>query len=609
MSKTKVQFSDILGVKPIITSGSIEIELQSRGYKDFPVEIYNLKNPVIVEHIYRDFLNAGATLLLTNTFHANRITLEQAGLSDKVYEINRKAVWIARTVALQNAYVAGVIGPTGKFFVPIGTLTEDEALQVFIEQAVALLDGGAELIMLKSFIDIIELEIAIKAIRSVHNDIPIIALKTFPEDGSVLATSYPSDIAYRLEQYGVLAIGSSGTVGPQRMCDIIRALSVTSTPLCALPEIAIPTLVDGRAVYNAEVAYVASVAVSLVQGGACIIGADGGASVQHIKAIADAVQNCIPGSSKYIPKMIKEVNTLAADSDTVSSFAEKIGKKFLTTVEVEIPRGIDISNVIQAASYLKEQGIDAINVFDGARARVRINPIAASYMISSATGMECITHIACRDRNMVGLQSDLIGAYALGVKNILAVTGDPTSIGDYPFATSVYDVDSIGLIRAVNRMNHGMDLMGNPLGRSTRFLITCAANPAADDIEREIKRLEKKAQEGATMYFTQPVFDIKTLEYFLDATKHLSMQCILGIIPLRSIKHAEFLHYEVPGMVVPDWVRKKLKDANTESGIEGMNIATEFLKQAKHLVQGVYIMPPAKKYEMAINILHAADIL
>jgi len=609
MSKTKVQFSDILGVKPIITSGSIEIELQSRGYKDFPVEIYNLKNPVIVEHIYRDFLNAGATLLLTNTFHANRITLEQAGLSDKVYEINRKAVWIARTVALQNAYVAGVIGPTGKFFVPIGTLTEDEALQVFIEQAVALLDGGAELIMLKSFIDIIELEIAIKAIRSVHNDIPIIALKTFPEDGSVLATSYPSDIAYRLEQYGVLAIGSSGTVGPQRMCDIIRALSVTSTPLCALPEIAIPTLVDGRAVYNAEVAYVASVAVSLVQGGACIIGADGGASVQHIKAIADAVQNYIPGSSKYIPKMIKEVNTLAADSDKVSSFAEKIGKKFLTTVEVEIPRGIDISNVIQAASYLKEQGIDAINVFDGARARVRINPIAASYMISSATGMECITHIACRDRNMVGLQSDLIGAYALGVKNILAVTGDPTSIGDYPFATSVYDVDSIGLIRAVNRMNHGMDLMGNPLGRSTRFLITCAANPAADDIEREIKRLEKKAQEGATMYFTQPVFDIKTLEYFLDATKHLSMQCILGIIPLRSIKHAEFLHYEVPGMVVPDWVRKKLKDANTESGIEGMNIATEFLKQAKHLVQGVYIMPPAKKYEMAINILHAADIL
>jgi homocysteine S-methyltransferase len=609
MSKTKVQFSDILGVKPIITSGSIEIELQSRGYKDFPVEIYNLKNPVIVEHIYRDFLNAGATLLLTNTFHANRITLEQAGLSDKVYEINRKAVWIARTVALQNAYVAGVIGPTGKFFVPIGTLTEDEALQVFIEQAVALLDGGAELIMLKSFIDIIELEIAIKAIRSVHNDIPIIALKTFPEDGSVLATSYPSDIAYRLEQYGVLAIGSSGTVGPQRMCDIIRALSVTSTPLCALPEIAIPTLVDGRAVYNAEVAYVASVAVSLVQGGASIIGADGGASVQHIKAIADAVQNYIPGSSKYIPKMIKEVNTLAADSDKVSSFAEKIGKKFLTTVEVEIPRGIDISNVIQAASYLKEQGIDAINVFDGARARVRINPIAASYMISSATGMECITHIACRDRNMVGLQSDLIGAYALGVKNILAVTGDPTSIGDYPFATSVYDVDSIGLIRAVNRMNHGMDLMGNPLGRSTRFLITCAANPAADDIEREIKRLEKKAQEGATMYFTQPVFDIKTLEYFLDATKHLSMQCILGIIPLRSIKHAEFLHYEVPGMVVPDWVRKKLKDANTESGIEGMNIATEFLKQAKHLVQGVYIMPPAKKYDMAINILHAADIL
>lgn len=602
-------FKEQLGIIPIITSGSIAMELSLRDKHDMPADVWNLKDPVIIESIYREFVDAGATLLLTNTLKSNRLALEAFSLSDKVYEINRKAVWIARTAALRKAMVAGVIGPTGHFFAPIGDLTQEEAHQVFAEQAMALLDSGADIIMLSSFIDIEELIIAIDAVRAVKSDIPIIALKSFPEDGTVLATSYPADIAKRLEEKQVLALGSNGIVGPQRMTDILRALSGSTIPLCILPDIAIPTLLNGRPKYNAEPDYVADVAVKLVRQGACIIGADGGATIEHIRAIANAVKNEKPGSGKLEPKPGKTIDVHPLESDEESVFAQKAGKQFLMTVEVEIPRGLDMSSVLESARFLKDNGIDAVNVFDGARARVRINPITASHMIMQETGMECITHMACRDRNMVGLQSDLIGAYSLGVRNILAVTGDPTTIGDYPFATSVYDVDSIGLCRALNHMNQGRDLLGNPMGRATRFTIACAVNPCADDMQTELSRLKKKVEEGATIAFTQPVFDMETLLPFLESISQLDISIMLGIIPLRSARHADFLHYEVPGMIVPAWVREAMHDAGSNAGEIGLNIATELLTQAKEHVQGVYIMPPAKRYDMAIDMCKRSGIL
>jgi homocysteine S-methyltransferase len=602
-------FKELLGTQPIIASGSIAMELSLRDKIDIPADIWNLKDPVTIESIYREFVDAGATLLLTNTLKSNRLALDAFSLSDKVYEINRKAVWIARTAALRKALVAGVIGPTGHFFSPIGDLTPEEAHQVFAEQAMALLDSGADIIMLSSFIDIEELIIAIDAVRAVRQDIPIIAMKSFPEDGTVLATSYPADIAQRLQDKNLLALGSNGIVGPQRMTDILRALSGSSIPLCILPDIAIPTLLHGRQNYNAEPAYVASVAVKLVRQGACIIGADGGATVEHVKAIASAVQDEIPGSEKVEPKPSKTIDVKPIESEEASAFAKKIGKQFLTTVEVEIPRGLDMTSVLEASRFLKDQGIDAVNVFDGARARVRINPITASHLIMQETGMECITHMACRDRNMVGLQSDLIGAYSLGVRNILAVTGDPTTIGDYPFATSVYDVDSIGLCRALHHMNKGRDLLGNALGRATQFMIACAVNPCADDIATELMRLEKKVEEGATVAFTQPVFDMETLLPFLDSIKALNISIMLGIIPLRSARHADFLHYEVPGMIVPAWVREAMHAAGGNAGEVGLNIATDLLSEAKKHVQGVYIMPPAKRYDMAIDMCKRSGVL
>lgn len=603
---TKLPFNERLGKSPLVTDGSIAIELQKRGCNELPTDLYNLKNPVVLENIYREFLNAGAELLKTNTQHANRLALEKFGLSDKVYEINRKGVWIARTVSLHKGYVAGVVGPTGRFFKPIGTLTDSEAKEVFIEQIIALLDGGAEVLMLKSFVDIHELEIAIEAAQFVTSDIPIIALKAFPEDGSVLATSFPADIARALESHNLAAFGASSTVGPNRMLDIIKSINGTNVPLCSLPDIAIPTLVDGRANYNAEPDYVARVALKLVQAGVSIIGADGGASVEHIKEIASIVKNVIISEAKIPPKAPKIVPSFENQPDERSEFERNIGSKFMATVEVEIPRGLDMQPVITTAQFLKDNGIDAVNVFDGARARVRISPIAISHLIQSQVGIECITHLACRDRNMVGLQSDLIGGYALGLRNILAITGDPTSIGDYPNATSVYDVDSIGLVRTINRMNSGNDLMGNTLGKPTQFSISCACNPGTDDLEREVRRLELKAEEGAKIVFSQPIFELKTLETFLNKTQHLKLHFMLGIIPLRTARHAEFLHYEVPGMVVPAWVRARMNasSGNVEKSMhEGMTIAVEFLREAKHLVSGVYIMPPAKKYQMAIEML------
>jgi homocysteine S-methyltransferase len=282
----------------------------------------------------------------------------------------------------------------------------------------------------------------------------------------------------------------------------------------------------------------------------------------------------------------------------------------LVTVELDIPRGLDMSSVIEGAAFLSRHGIDAVNITDGARARLRMSSVAISHLVERETGMEAIMHLACRDRNMVGLQAELLGAHALGLRNMLAVTGDPAHIGDYPYATSVYDVDAIGLIRMVDRMNHGLDLMGNPIGEPTSFMISCACNPVADDMEREVARLERKAAEGAHVAFTQPIFELEELRDFLERTRHLTIPILVGVIPLRSTAHAEFLHHEVPGMKIPEAIQRRMRAAD-KAASEGVGIAVEFLERLAELgprIAGVYLMPPFKKYEMAIEILERAGL-
>jgi len=592
---------------PMVTDGSMAVELARRGFTERPCDRYNLTSPVVIEKIYHDFIDAGATLLQSNTLNANRYALESSMLSARVHEINRKGVWLARGAATTRAIVAGVVGPSGRFMRPLGPLDATDLRACFTEQISALLAASADVIMLKSFIDLDELEIAIDAVRSLSIDIPLIALKSFPEDGSVLSGAYPSEVAHRLTCHGVHAIGSNGTVGPQRMLGIVQSLRVSEVPLVAIPDVGIPTIVDGISHYNAEPTYVAEAARRLVEHGASIIGADGGAAVEHIRAIALAVHGSIVGSAPASIIKQRPVDAELQKPPTPTGFHSGLGKRLMTTVELDVPRGLDMSSVIEGARYLKEHGFDAVNISDGARARLRMSPIAISKLVHDATGMECITHLACRDRNMVALQSELLGAHELGVRNILAVTGDPTHIGDFPRATSVYDVDSIGLVRALGRMNTGCDLMNNPLGTPTGFSIACAVNPAAEDLEREIDRLMMKAEQGAHVAFSQPIFDEGLLLKFLERIKNVDIKFMIGVIPLRTLRHAEFLHYEVPGMTIPAWVRERMAAAGerTEHATSvGIEIAVEFLSKILNDVDGVYLMPPFKKYEIAVRILH-----
>lgn len=597
-----------VGDSPIITDGSMSLELAKRGLAERPPDRYNLTSPTIVEQIHRDFIEAGASLIQTNTAYANRYALEEAMLSSRVAEINRKGVWLARTASAGSVLVAGVVGPTGLLMHPLGPLTHDSIVSCYTEQVTAILSSGCDLIMLKSFINVDELELAIQAVRTVSKTIPLLALKSFPEDGAVLSGSFPSDVARRLTQHGIQGIGSNGTVGPQRMLGIITTLRTADVALVALPDVGIPSLVDGVTVYSADEEYVASAAVRLVESGTSIVGAEGGASIKHIAAIADAVQYTIVGSKPPMVKSAKPSSVVSAEPKPPSPFLQAIENTFVSTVELDVPRGIDMSSVIAGAQYLKEHGVTAVNISDGARARLRMSAIALSRMVMDKTGMECITHMACRDHNMVGLQSELLGAHALGVQNILAVTGDPTHIGDFPVASSVYDVDSIGLIRAMGKMNQGQDLMGNPLGDVTNFSISCAVNPMADDVEREVDRLAEKVEQGAQIAFSQPMFDPDSVLKFLSRINHVNVKFVLGIIPLRNMRHAEFLHFEVPGMTIPLWARERMHQAGanqdhaTETGVE---MAVSLLSTVRNKIHGVYLMPPFKKYDIAVRILQS----
>lgn len=594
---------------PIVTDGSVSLELLRAGYSDSLSERYVLSAPVAVERVHAAFIEAGATLIRTHTQHANRYALSAASLTAKVQELNRKAVWIARSAAGNTAVVAGVIGPTGYLRQPLGPLTTDAIRLCFQECAKPLIDTGANVILLQGFVDVVELEVAIDAVRSISRAIPVIALKSFPEDAAVLASDFPVSMGRRLAAFQPSAIGSCGTVGPQRMLGIVQALRGCGMPLAAIPDVGIPSVVEGRAMYSADADHVARAIKPLVSYGASIVGVDGGGSVAHVKAVALAVRGMEVGTAPISVKPSPTV-TLALNATThTSTFAKALlSGKPVFTVELDVPRGLDMSSVIEGAGYLKQHGIDAVNISDGARARLRMSPITISHLVQQSTGMECITHMACRDRNMVGLQSELLGAHALSIRNVLAITGDPTHIGDFPSATSVYDFDSVGLIRALHSMNNGCDVVGNPLGQNTEFSISCAVNPVADDINREIDRLAQKVQEGATIAFTQPVFDAELLDDFLHRIKDIPVAVMLGVIPLRSLRHAEFLHYEVPGMVIPLWVREKLAAAGDDvnmSSTVGVDIGIDFLISVFSKVNGVYLMPPFKKYSVAVEIMNA----
>lgn len=604
----KKPFRERIKEGPILCDGAMGTLLDVYGFDEKPHEIQNLKNPGVVERIHREYIAAGSEIIEANTFSANRFRLAQYHLEDKLGPMNLAGVETARRAAGDAVYVAGSVGPSGKLLEPIGKLKRQKVRDAFKEQIEYLLKGGVDLIMLETFVSLQELDEAIAAVKEL-TDLPIIAQKAFAEDGAILGGSFPVEVVEHIIEQGVDVVGANCTVGPQRMFSIIRNIHKDGVVLSAQPAAGIPTLLDGRSIYHTTPEYLAQYARELVEAGVTLIGACCGSTPAHIKAIAGAIQGLKVGKTEAKPVSKPRVSVKAEPKPTYvepprrSKFSRNIGKKFLTTVELDIPRGLDMSVVLEGSQYLYERGIDAINITDGARARLRMSSIAISFLIQQRVGIEPMTHLATRDRNMIGLQAELLGAHALGLRNILCITGDPTMIGDYPQATSVFDVDAIGLIRAVASMNKGVDLMGNPIGEPTWFCIACAANPAAEDLNTEVEKLERKVEAGVHIVFTQPIYEMKTLETFMKRTAHLNIPIMLGLLPLRSYKHADFLHNEVPGIIIPENIREEMRNAGEKAGSVGIKITKDFLKEAKQLVQGAYMMPPFQKYQLVDELL------
>lgn len=574
-------------------------------------DLINVDRPDVVREIHAAYMTAGADIIETNTFGGNRFRLAEHGLSDRVREINEAGVRAARAATAGRAWVAGAVGPIGKPLAPIGVITGDDAESAFREQIEALSSAGVDLLVIETISDLNEMSRAVAAARAVAPHLPIVAQMTFSEEGKTVFGNKPSEIARRLEQLGVAAIGANCSVGPQGILDVIEKMAaVTRIPLVAQPNAGLPNLVGGRLLYLATPEYFEEYTRRLVDAGASLIGGCCGTTPGHILAIkrAAAPLKPIPGGRGSDTGASIEVSddtpaAPARSSAERSTFGSKLGRKFVVSVEIDPPRGLDLEKYIQGALMLRQKGADAINIADSPLGRARMTPMAMAHIIEQNVGIEPIIHVCCRDRNLLALQSELMGAHALGIRNLMLITGDPVQAGDYLKATDVFDLDSIGLIRLAAALNRGVDLSGKSVDQATSFLIGCGANPTAVDLDQDVERLYGKVAAGADYIFTQPIYDPLDLERYLKRIPDIRLPLCVGVLPLRNHKHAEFLHNEVPGINVPEEIRDRMRLAGDKGPEMGVQIAREFLNEVRSVVAGTYLMPPFNRFDMAADVM------
>ncbi len=595
----------------LIGDGAVGTLLAERGV-DQPYNGANLTHASVVRSVHEEYLRAGARVIETNTFSANRLKLAARNLEENVREINVEGARLAREAvdALpkgEDAFVLGSISPLGRPLAPVGSIFPEEARDIFVEQAEALLEGGVDAILLETFTDLAELKLAYEAVGALGA--PVLAYKTFIEDGETLAAGLPARVAREISSWssagsGPALIGTNCTVGPQRMLEIIEQMVAEVGPIAAYPNPGLPQFIHGAILYNQDVNHFAEYGIRLARTGARLIGGCCGTTPAHVKALAEALKDFKPDGVRRVSAnaTVEEIEKVAVEP--VTEFARKIRTGFAITVEVDLPRGHDISGVVEAAKNLKRRGVHAIDISDGARARLRMHPFSVAKVVQEQAGIEVVAHLSCRDRNIIGLQSDLLGAAALGVKNILAITGDPPRIGDFPEATGVFDTGAVGLVHVLDRFNHGEDVAGNPIGEPPGFLIGAAFNPTAEDLDSEVERLRRKIEAGAHAFWTQPVFEIEALETALEKIESLNVKLLLGLMPLRSARQAEFLHHEVPGIDIPKHVRRKLAELDQEDAPKyGVEVAQDLILEAKPLVGGAYLMPPASMPHLAGDVI------
>ena len=602
---------DLISDKRVhVLDGAMGTMLYNRGmFVNVCYDGLNLTQSGLVQEVHEAYVQAGAEILETNTFGANPVKLSSHGLDDETEAINRTAVTIARRAANGRALVVGAIGPLGIRLEPWGPTAREEAIGFFSRQVRGLLEGEVDGFILETFSDLHEVEAALCAVKAL-SELPVIAQMTVGHDGSTSYGTTVETIASKLTELGADVVGLNCSVGPAAMLDALeRMVERTSRPLSAQPNAGLPRAVDDRRIYLASPEYMASYARRMIQAGARFVGGCCGTTPDHIRKIHAYVASVQPrlvsvGSSPVGPAGPAGVEAVSLGQR--SGLGRKLASgELVTTVEILPPKGWNPAEMIEQCRALQEAGVDAVNILDSARAQSRMGVLPAALIVQREVGLETVFHYTCRDRNMLGMLSDLLGAAAGGLRNVLIVTGDPPAMGPYPDSTAVFDIDSIGLTNLVRRLNQGLDPGGNPIGEPTRFVVGVALNQGAD-LERELERFAWKVEAGADFAVTQPVFDAGQLERFLGRVK-APIPIIAGIWPLASLRNAEFLANEVPGIHVPQAVIERMRLAQDQgtaaARAEGVAIAAEMVEAVKELVQGVQVSAPAGRIGPALDVL------
>lgn len=603
---------------PVLCDGAMGTLLYAEGvFINKCYDELNLTQPDLIRHIHQDYLNAGAEIIETNTFGGNSFRLARHGLADKVHQINLRGAQLAREAADAfkqkkgaDVLVAASVGPLGVRIEPLGKTARGEARESFRQQIAALAEGGVDLIMLETFGYLEELHQAILAAREAAPNLQLVAQVTIDEDGNCLDGASPETFAAKLEEWGPDVVGCNCSVGPVAMLEAIeRIRRITERPLAAQPNAGIPRSIEGRNIYLCSPEYMASYARKFVNAGVGLVGGCCGTTPEHIKAMNSALRmNNIkgkPSSFRVVSERKRESTIAPPPLAQRSNLGRKLASgEFVALVEIVPPKGIDFHKEVEGAKFLKAAGIDAINIPDSPRASARMSNLALCTLVQQQAGIETVLHFTCRDRNVLSMQSELLGCYTMGMHNLICITGDPPKMGNYPDATAVFDVDAIGLVNIVHNLNFGLDIGGNPIGTGTKFVIGVGANPGIGNIDEEVRRFEYKVEAGADYAVTQPVFDVKLLEQFLRRIEHHRIPVLAGIWPLTSVRNAEFMKNELR-VSVPDSILDRMARApNAEAArAEGIQIAREMLRQVRGLVQGAQVAAPLGRYSSAIEVL------
>jgi homocysteine S-methyltransferase len=595
--------------RPMVCDGAMGTMLYSKGISlTRCFDELNLSSPQLVKEVHLAYVKAGAEILETNTFGATRPRLEKYNQGDKLREINLAGARLAREVAGEDLYVAGSVGPLGIRLEPLGATSLEEAREGFREQIAALAEGGADLLIVETMSDPNEAHQALLAARDVCS-LPVVVQMTVQDDGSTSIGALPEDFARKLDEWGADIIGLNCSVGPAAILEALEIIAaVTGRKLSAQPNAGMPRTVEGRNIYLSSPEYLASYARRFIQSGARLVGGCCGTTPEHIKAIKAAVRSLSPQRARVAIEVLERPGRTLEPIplEKRSRLSEKLARgEFPILAEVVPPKGCDATKEVEGAQFLLARGVDAINIPDGTGVTGRMSPLTLAALLQQQVGIDVLLHYSARDRNVLSIQADALGAHALGLRNILAITRDTAQ-----FATllepAVFEVDSIGLVNLLNNLNQGLDVGGNPLSKQTGFLIGVGLNPYAVNTDEELHRFELKLKAGANFAVTQPVFDVKQLETFLKRMESTAgrIPVVAGIYPLTSYRNAEFMNNEVPGISVPQAVMDRMREADTgeRARAEGVRIAQETLLSIRGLVQGVEIAPPFGRYAMAVEV-------